>query len=212
MGIPVMILGKSGCGKSTSIRNLENVGVFNVLGKSLPFRSKEAIKEVMTDDYNKIKQTLFKSELKTFIIDDATYLMTNKFMKNQNNDNVKGNKVFEFYNQLAQDFWDLIQFITKELPADKIVYMLMHEEANDLGDIKPKTIGKMLDDKVCVEGMFTIVLRSFKEGNRYLFRTQSNGSDVAKSPFEMFEEIIENDLKMVDENIREFYNLKGENK
>ncbi len=211
MGVACMILGRSGSGKSTSLRNLKEVGVFNVLGKLLPFRNNGGVKEIVTDNYDKIKQVLLKSDLKTFVIDDSTYLMTNKFMANQNDSANKGNKIFEFYNQLAKDFWDLINFVNMELPKDKIVYFMMHEETSELGDVKPKTIGKMLDDKVCVEGMFTIVLRAMKRDGKHIFSTQSNGSDVAKSPFGMFDETMDNDLNVVNEKIKEYYNI-GEEK
>ncbi len=211
MGVACMILGRSGSGKSTSLRNLKEVGVFNVLGKLLPFRNNGGVKEIVTDNYDKIKQVLLKSDLNTFVIDDSTYLMTNKFMANQNDSANKGNKIFEFYNQLAKDFWDLINFVNMELPKDKIVYFMMHEETSELGDVKPKTIGKMLDDKVCVEGMFTIVLRAMKRDGKHIFSTQSNGSDVAKSPFGMFDETMDNDLNVVNEKIKEYYNI-GEEK
>jgi hypothetical protein len=88
----------------------------------------------------------------------------------------------------------------------------MHEQSDDFGNIKPKTIGKLLDDKVCLEGMFTIVLTSVRNKNGWFFRTKSGGLDVSKSPFDMFDaELIDNDLKIVDAAIREYYGLKGEN-
>ena len=87
----------------------------------------------------------------------------------------------------------------------------MHEDKNDFGDIKPKTIGKLIDDKVCLEGLFSIVLRAKKVDKNYYFFTQSTENDVAKSPIGMFDGLyIENDLKEVDNIIREFYNIKGE--
>ena len=84
----------------------------------------------------------------------------------------------------------------------------MHEEKSETGDIRPKTIGRLLDEKICLEGLFTIVLRSVFANNRYIFRTQTDGLDVSKSPFGMFDELeIDNDLKLVDTKIREFYDL-----
>ena len=99
----------------------------------------------------------------------------------------------------------MIEFI-KKLPADKIVYIIMHEDINDFGDIKPKTIGKMLDEKICLEGMFTIVLRCVQENGKHLFITQADGGAVSKSPMGMFESLeIDNDLALVDKTIREYY-------
>lgn len=209
MGVPVLVLGKSGTGKSASLRNFESneLGVVNVLGKPLPF--KNSFKAINTDDYAKIKQALLNSKVNTMVIDDANYLMTNQFMRGHGGG--KGNAVFELYNQIGDNFWDLVRFISTQLPDDKIVYLTMHEEKNDLGDVKPKTIGRMLDEKVCVEGMFTIVLRAIREEGKYLFRTQSDGFDVSKSPMGMFdEEKIGNDLKVVTLAIREYYNLEGD--
>ena len=99
----------------------------------------------------------------------------------------------------------LIEFI-KTLPEDKIVYIIMHEDTNEFGDVKPKTIGKMLDEKICLEGMFTIVLRCVQENGKHLFITQSNGGAVSKSPMGMFDTLeIDNDLLAVDTTIRSYY-------
>ena len=120
----------------------------------------------------------------------------------------KGNAVFSLYNEIADNFWKLFQIITS-LPPDKIVYVLMHEEKSDTGDIQLKTIGKLLNEKVCIEGLVTICLRTGFEDGRYVFYTQTNGYDVCKSPLDMFpERVIDNDLKNVDETIREFYQIK----
>ena len=88
----------------------------------------------------------------------------------------KGNGVFSLYNDLGDRFWNLIQFVIS-MPNDYVVYLIMHEDKDDYGDVRPKTIGKLLDEKVCVEGMFTIVLRCVLDGNRHCFITQSaNGA------------------------------------
>jgi len=208
MGVPVLVLGKSGTGKSAALRNFNNdeLGVINVLGKPLPFKNE--FKSLNTDDYAKIKQALLNSKVNSMVIDDANYLMTNQFMRGHGGG--KGNAVFELYNQIGDNFWDLIRFIQIQLPENKIVYITMHEEKNDIGDIKPKTIGRMLDEKVCIEGMFTIVLRAIKEEGKYLLTTQSNGFDVSKSPMGMFDDLkIDNDLKQVNETIKNYYNLGG---
>lgn len=203
MGQAVLVIGKSGSGKSTSLRNLSDVGVINVLGKPLPF--KNDFKWVKTDDYAKVKSVLLGAQTPRIVIDDAGYLMTNQFMRGHS----KGGNVFDLYNSIGDNFWDLIQFIGT-LPEDKIVYIFMHEDKNDYGDIKPKTIGKMLDDKVCVEGMFTVVLRALYNDGKYQFKTRTDGLDVVKSPIGMFDaEYIDNDLKIVDDKIRSYYNIRG---
>ena len=206
MGIAILIIGKSGSGKSTSLRSFQpgDVGIINVLGKPLPFRNN--LPSVETDDYKKVMSVLTKSTAKSIVVDDCGYLMTNQFMKGHANVG-KGNDIFGFYNTIGDQFWRMITFV-KELPADKLVYFMMHEDKNDFGDIKPKTIGKMLDEKVCVEGMFTIALRC----KEHKFFTQTTDGDIAKTPMGMFDSIeIDNDLKMVDETIRNYYNLGGNN-
>lgn len=213
MAIPVLLIGKSGSGKSASMRNFseDELALINVMHKPLPF--KKQFKSVAnTDDYMDIMKKIFATEKKSIVIDDAGYLITNYFMSNHSKAGA-GNAVFSLYNDLADKFWNLIEFIKNRLPEDKIVYIIMHEDKNEFGDIKPKTIGKLLDEKVCVEGMFTIVLRATVESGKHYFLTRSDGNDVTKTPMDMFEDAeIENDLKLVDTTIREYYGLnkKGE--
>lgn len=207
MGIPVLIIGKSGSGKSASLRNFQpgEVGIVNVLGKPLPFRNK--LQAVQTDDYKKVYAIITKAKTDCIVIDDSGYLMTNQFMRGHSNTGA-GNAVFTFYNDLGDQFWHLVRYVVENLPPQRVVYFMMHEDKNDFGDVKPKTIGKMLDEKVCVEGMFTIVLRSMLVNGKHVFRTQTNGMDVCKTPIGMFDaDEIDNDLKIVDNAIREYYYL-----
>lgn len=200
--IPVLIIGNSGSGKSTSMRNFkkEEIGIINVLGKPLPFRN--SLSSVTTDNYEEVKQIINKAKAKTIVVDDSNYLITNEFMRTCKDTG------FQKYNDMGNHFWDLINYI-KTLDGDKIVYFFMHSDTTDDGRIIPKTIGKMLNEKVCIEGMFTIVLRAVFDNGKYLFRTKTNGSDVTKTPLDMFdEEEIENDLKLVDSKIRDFYEMK----
>ena len=210
MGIPVLILGRSGSGKSASLRNFQpgEVGIVNVLGKPLPFRNK--LQAVQTDDYKKVYTAITKAKTDCIVIDDAGYLMTNQFMRGHSSTGA-GNSIFTFYNDLGDQFWHLVRYVVENLPPQRIVYFMMHEDKNDFGDVKPKTIGKMLDEKVCVEGMFTIVLRAMLVNGKHVFRTQTDGIDVCKTPIGMFDvDEIDNDLKMVDNAIREYYYLNEE--
>lgn len=142
----------------------------------------------------------------SIVIDDAGYLITNYFMKNHSSKG-SGNAIFSMYNTLADNFWNLVEFI-KKLPDDKIVYIIMHEDTDDYGNVKPKTIGKLLDEKICLEGMFTIVLRCIQENGKHLFVTQADEGAVSKSPMGMFEELqIDNDLLYVDSKIRGYYEI-----
>ena len=210
MTIPVLITGKSGSGHSASMRNLdpERVGLINVLGKPLPFKGANRFKSIQTDDYLKITAALKKATSDIIIIDDATYLMTNQFMRNHSNAG-GGNGVFALYNQIGDNYWNLIEE-ARVLPGDKRVYFMMHEEVDDFGNVKPKTIGKMVSEKVCIEGMFSICLRCMIENGKHVFKTQSDGLDTAKTPMGMFDsDTIDNDLAIVDEAICHYYEIQA---
>lgn len=208
--IPILIIGKSGSGKSASMRNLDpaRVALVNVLGKPLPFRGR--LDQVVTDSYDKIGGIIQRAQREIYVIDDAGYLISNMFMRGHASTGA-GNAVFSLYNQIGDSFWKLVETI-RAVPGDGRVYMLMHEEKNDMGDVKPKTIGRMLDEKVCIEGMFTICLRCMLSNGRHIFRTQSDGLDVCKSPIGMFDaQEIDNDLAAVDKAICEYYEIGGNN-
>lgn len=199
--VPVLLIGASGSGKSTSLRNFKGneVAVVNVLGKPLPFKSD--IKAGKCDNYETILKAIQDTPKKTIVIDDAGYLLTNEFM---NKASVKG---YDKYNELANNFWNLINGI-KSISGGKTVYLVMHEDTNEFGEVKPKTIGKLLDDKVNIQGMFTICIRSMYDNGNYIFRLKTNGQDCVKTPFGMFEnETMENDLKAFDKVVREYYEL-----
>lgn len=207
MAIPVLIIGKSGSGKSASLRNCagnDDWNLIRVLNKPLPFKGK--INGWITDEYQIVTKVLAQSKAKNIVLDDAGYLITNHFMRGHSSCGA-GNGVFTLYNNIGDYFWQLIQFIIK-LPEDKIVYVIMHEDKNDFGDIKPKTIGKLIDEKVCLEGMFTIVLRCIEESGNHLFVTQSADGAVSKSPMGMFESLtVENDILIVEKAIRDYYEI-----
>ena len=207
MGECVFVYGKSGSGKSRSLINFGEDEIFlvNTIGKRLPFRSKFKY-EIKTDDFSKIANGLRKMPTKTAVIDDSGYLMTNAFMRGHSAPK-SGSSTFDLYNDIADSFWSLITVIKNELPDDVIVYMIMHEDTTDYGETKLRTIGKLLSEKVCIEGMSTVVLRCAVRDGKHLFITQSDGNDISKSPEGMFDREIENDLKLVDSTIREFWQL-----
>ena len=211
MAIPVLVIGKSGSGKSASMSNLDpsRVALISVLGKPSPFRGK--FDQITTDDYVKVSNAIKATKRDIVVVDDAGYLMTNMFMKDHANTG-QGNAVFNLYNNIGDKFWNMIEDIRK-IRENKRVYIIMHEDQNEFGSVKPKSIGKMIDEKVCLEGMFTIVLRCMVQHGKHIFRTQSDGLDVAKTPMGMFEtEEIPNDLKMVDDTICAYYEIGGDAK
>lgn len=201
MAVLVMVYGHSGSGKSASLRNFdpEQVAVINVLGKPLPFRSN--MKTYITNDYGKIDAAIHSTRRKSIVIDDATYLMTGEFMRNAK---AAG---YQKFTDMAANFNTLLMR-AKELPDDVVVYFFGHSERDGDGGEKFKTIGKLLDEKVCVEGYFTIVLKTVVQDGRYLFSTRNDGMDTVKTPLGMFNDaLIENDLAAVDKTIREYYNI-----
>ena len=201
MGIPVLVIGESGSGKSASLRNFDEkeIGVFNVASKPLPFRKK--LPTVNSATYETIISGLSKPKLKTYVIDDSQYLLAFEFF-----DRAKETGYNKF-TDIALHFRSLIQFVINQTPQDCIVYFLHHTEKVGDGTLKAKTIGKMLDEKLTVEGLFSIVLLCVAEENNHYFITQSDGYSTAKSPMDMFQRKIDNDLKMVDTAIREYWGL-----
>lgn len=205
MGMPVLIYGKSGSGKSRSLKNFgeDEIFLINVERKFLPFKKK--FKYVYgSDNAEKIRNGLLKMPTKTAVIDDAGYILTNRYMREKGQ--VKN--PYETYDNIGSDFWGLFEFIKTELAKDVIVYILMHDEIDDYGNAKLKMMGKMLEQKVCVEGMVTICLRCVTDETGHHFVTNSDGRDISKSPEDMFESMtIDNDLKAVDTAIREYYRI-----
>lgn len=201
MGLPILVLGESGTGKSTSLRNFkpEDIKVINVANKPLPFKNK--FESVSTDNYSKIIGELKLNKKKVVVIDDAQYLMANEFMRRATE------RGFDKFTEIAQNFWSLVNSV-KDLPNDVVVYFMAHIERDANGNEKIKTIGKLLDEKITVEGMFTIVLKTNVTDGVYSFLTQNNGHDTVKSPLGMFPTYaIDNDLKYVDEKVRNYYEL-----
>lgn len=207
MGLPVLILGESGSGKSCSLRNFtpDEIGIFNVAGKPLPFRKQ--LPNKVTADYSKIMNGIAKSIRKVFVIDDSQYLLAFESFARAKETG------FNKHIDIAVNFYNLVQFVIHQTPPDVLVYFLHHTETDgNTGKVKAKTLGKMLDNQLTVEGLFSIVLHCVTDGTNHSFITQSNGHTTAKSPMEMFPLEIENDLKMVDQMIREYYEMnKKEN-
>ena len=204
MGIPVLILGYSGSGKTYGIKHMdpETTGVFLVEKPRLPFR--ETFKVVKNAGYQQIMTALKAPTMKSYVIDDSQYLLVNEYFDRSNE------KGYEKFTQIALNFRNLIHWVNIGMPDDVIVYFLHHVQTDDLtGRIKAKTIGKMLDEKLTVEGCFDIVLKTEQNADGYWYRTHSTGNDPVKTPEEMFtDDLIPNDLAMVDKAIRTYYGIE----
>jgi RNase adaptor protein for sRNA GlmZ degradation len=218
MANTILIYGESGTGKSTSIQNLDPKSTFivNVLGKALPFKgykknyitkTKENSGNIVTcDKSSSIMQMLVSinelPEIKTVIIDDFQYIMGNEFMRRA------AETGWQKFTDIGQNAWNIIAQ-AGSLRDDLKVFVLSHAETNEnTGKTKIKTIGKMLDEKICLEGMFTVVLYStISQNGEYGFITQNTGLITAKSPHGMFDKLfIPNDLQTVIEKINAYEN------
>ena len=215
MAIPVLIIGPSGSGKTYSIKNFtaDEVGVISVEKGRLPFRSDIKVVKVQVKDRESVKDyatlnraryawimdAIRTAKCKSIVIDDSQYLLVNELFDRA------AEKGYDKYTQMAANFRNLIHFINELPEDDKIVYFLHHTETGPDGREKAKTIGKMLDEKLTVEGCFDIVIYC----QDHKFFTQSNGQSTAKTPEGMLELEMVNDLKQVDDAIRSYWDLGG---
>ena len=203
MAIPVLVLGQSGTGKSYSMKNFneDEICLISVQKALLPFR-KKFTETVVTDKYSEIINAMKATKKKVIVIDDTQYLMCNEFMRRATE------RGYDKFTEIAQNFWSLVVQEVNNLPSDVIVYLLCHTATDENGVEKMKTIGKLVDEKITPEGLFTIVLKTAVSDGNYAFVTQNNGKDTVKSPEGMFTTYaINNDLKYVDEKIRNYYEL-----
>ena len=217
MSLPVLVMGRSGSGKTFSLKNFkpDEVGVISVEKGRLPFKTDikvikipkygsgtdqaESYAAINRAKYAWIMKTIHDAKCKSIVIDDSQYLLANEFFDRS------AEKGYDKFSQIAANFRSLIHFVNELEDDNKIIYFLHHTELDVDGREKIKTIGKMLDEKLTVEGCFDIVLYC----QDYKFYTQSNGQSTAKSPEGMFELEIPNDLKAVDDAIREYYGMHG---
>lgn len=216
MSNPVMIMGKSGAGKSRSLKNVDPETSFlnQVIRKPLPFkgwRDKwiERTPEnpngnlMVSDSPEKIKRliasvSIKRPEVKNIFIDDSQYIMANEFMRTATQ------KGYDKFTKIGCDFWEIVNEASKHRD-DLNVFFLHHIEEMEGGGKKAKTIGKMLDEKISIEGMFTIVLLADVRDGNHVFVTKTNGTDTIKAPEGMFEsEMIENDLNQVIQAINAY--------
>ena len=207
MGVLVFILGRSGTGKSYSMRDFpkDKLAVVNVQGKILPFKGSGKIEMTSTDTSRDIVKALesYGKQYKSIVVDDFQYVMANEFMRRSSE------KGYDKFTEIGRHAWDIANTV-RSLPADCIVYVMCHTDRDDDGNEKIKTIGKLLDEKICLEGMSTIVLMTNVTDGVYTFLTQNNGKNTVKSPAGMFPSYaIDNDLHYVDQKIRAYYEIGG---
>lgn len=211
------MIGESGSGKSTSLRHLnpKETFILGVLDKPLPFRGYKAHYTLMsksnpngnyyaTDSYELImrciKSVNERPEIKTLVIDDFQYVMGNEFMRRALE------KGFDKFSEIAQHAWTIIKELTNTR-TDLYCFVLSHSDADVNGRMKCKTIGKMLDDKITLEGMFTSIFHALIIDGQFKFLTQNDGAFMAKTPLGMFEDkFVDNDLQIVLNSMEDYFN------
>lgn len=205
MAVKTLICGLSGTGKSTSARNLKEAAIVNPVNKPLPFKHNFEMLNGVTDSAE-IIEFMKSTKAKTIIVDDFQYLLSLPYMSR-----IK-EAGWDKYNDFASNYFEIIR-ACDELPEDVTVYFMSHTETLDSGEETVKLIGKLLREKICIEGLFTIVLKTLVNDGKYYFLTQNNGRDNVKSPMGMFNSYaIDNDLAYVDAKIRSYYEIGSDYK
>lgn len=207
MAEKILIMGESGTGKSTSLRNFDpsELAVVNPVGKPLPFKGSNKFEMLNgeTDSRKIIKfmNDVIKKGKKTIVVDDFQYILSVPYM------NRIKEAGWDKWNDFGGNYFDIID-ICKDLPKDVTVYYMTHTETLENGITTIKLIGKLLREKITIEGLFTTVLRTQVTDGKYYFLTQNSGKDTVKSPMDMFPSYaIENDLKYVDDKLRNYYEI-----
>ena len=213
-GMGVLLMGASGSGKSTSLRNLpaEETAIINITNKPMPFRNKDnkkivCLKDFNADSYDELYKQIIKAiqgtKKRIVVVDDSSYMMSFENFEKATN------KGYDKFTTMAKNYYDLIKSAIN-CDGEKIVYIITHEEVDDVNQLyRPKTIGKMLSNQLVIEGLFSIVLRSVYKNGEYIFQTQNDGTSGCRSPMDMFEQKeMPNDLYEVDKLIREYYGFK----
>jgi hypothetical protein len=216
MSVATLIIGESGTGKTASLRNLDPADTLLIqpVRKPLPFRNpawayfdRETARSgniFVTDRSSEIIALMHRTARRVIVLDDFQYVLANEYMRRSEE------KGYEKFSDIGRHAWDILT-AAHSMPPDVRVYIIGHTQSDEVGRTKVKTIGKLLDEKIVVEGLFTIVLRTVVQNQRYLFSTRNNGSDTVKSPMGLFDEdLIENDLAAVDAAITEYYGLAME--
>ena len=218
MSNAVLVLGESGSGKSTSMRTLspEETFIVNVIGKPLPFRGAKSKYQQLssdgltgnyyaTDDTNTIKRIINlvqtkRPDIRTLILDDFGYTITNSFMRKANQ------RGYDRFIEIAKDMFDILDIVSN-LREDLYCFVMMHTETDSQGRSKPRTVGKMIDQYICIEGKFSTVLHAVIADKNYRFITNNDNQHMAKSPFGLFEDLyIDNDLQVVRDKMEAYFN------
>jgi len=207
MANKILIMGESGTGKSTSMRNFgsDEIAIVNPVGKPLPFRGKFQTLDGVTESrkINQFMDKMVDEGKKVIVVDDFQYILSVPYM------NRIKEAGWDKWNDFGDNYFTILDHVNS-LPDNVNVYFLTHTETLENGITTIKLIGKMLREKITIEGLFTIVLQTQVSEGNYYFLTQNSGKNTVKSPMGMFDSYsIENDLKYVDDKVRNYYYMDG---
>lgn len=217
MSILTLVLGEAGSGKSTSMRNLDSNSTFiiNVLDKPLPLKGyKKKYKPYnksnpdgnyfASDNYEHIVKCIQKissdrPDIKALIIDDIQYILSHEFLKRAHE------KSWDKYAEMAVHYHDVIHAAEKARD-DLLVICMSHNDVDNNGKSRMKTIGKMLNQNITIEGKFTLIFHTQIVNDKFCFQVQSDDMFTARTPMGMFEDkYIDNDLNLVLKAVKEYY-------
>lgn len=213
MNVTTAILGESGTGKSASMRNLDpaNTLLIQTVRKPLPFRSSNWRlitgdsrngNVLVCRDHSYMQKAALGTRRPIVVIDDFQYLMFGEMMDRA------AETGYQKFTDMAAHVWDLITTLN-QADGNKRIYFMCHTEETDSGGVRMKTVGRMLQEKLTVEGLFTIVMRTHVFNGNYIFSTRNNGSDTVKTPIGLFDsDTIDNDLASIDAAIADYYGIQ----
>lgn len=202
MGAVVLVLGKSGSGKSTSLRNFkpDEIGILNILGKPLPFKGGATFEQIKRPNYGMVRTVLGKNTKRAYAVDDSTYLMANENFARATEPG------YGKFTEMAQHFQQMVD-AALATDDDTIVYLLHHVDENSDGSEKVRTVGKMIDEKYCIEGACPVVIDCRVIDGKHVFVTRNDGMNLAKAPMGSLPDVMDNDLKEVDTRLREYWGM-----
>lgn len=207
------VMGESGAGKTTAMRNLDPATTYYIDAdkKGLSWKdwrkqyNKENKNYLVCDDPKIVVGYVGQisdrcPQVKTIVIDTLNGLMVAEEMRRSKE------KGFDKWTDLASYIWALLD-VCLTLRDDLNIVILAHSQTDrdENGNVwtRIKTSGRKLDKLVPESKFTTVLLAKTNENGEHIFETQSNFS-TAKSPMGMLEKEIPNDITLVLDALKEY--------